>query len=168
MLLIILSFLILTVYICCMIYKVGEIPSSVSATFYALEHKLWFGISMVVAALLLMPIILENTPDKYQFIAFLACTGMILVGSAPNFKEDFERYIHISGASMVLICSQIWVLVTNYLFLLIWVPFLIYMIYKSSIKWNGDIMNTMKNADILFWVEVVCILSTYSCVFCLI
>lgn len=45
-------------------------------TFYSLKHKVWFGFSMIGTALLLMPSLLNYTPEIYQFLAFLMCAGL--------------------------------------------------------------------------------------------
>lgn len=87
MTLIIISFLIITSYVGVMIYRKG-IPYSISDTYYSLEHKVWFGFSMIATALLLMPSILDRTPENFQFLAFLMCAGICFVGVAPNFKGE--------------------------------------------------------------------------------
>lgn len=122
--LIIISLVILISYMISVLIKnEWKIPSSISATFYTLEHKFWFGFSMIVSSFSLLPGLLEVTPERYQFISFLACLGMILVGTAPNFKWcEIQRMIHATGAVMVLLFSQILVSLINPLFLLPWIP----------------------------------------------
>lgn len=160
--LVLISLLTLCIYIGVMVKRNG-IPSSVSDTFYSLKHKLWFGVSMIVSSFILLPAILEFTPEKYQFIAFLACAGMAMVGVSPNFKEDFERPIHVIGATMVLIFSQIWVALIDSFFLLAWIPFIVYTIYGINKNWDGDFISSFDKTNPLFWVEIVAIFTTYSC-----
>jgi hypothetical protein len=109
--LVILSALCIATYTAAVCIKFKGVPSSISATFYKLEHKLWFGATMVLTACLLMPAILEITPDS-QFTAFLACVGLIMVGVAPNFREGIDRKIHTIGAVLCLVFSQVWVSLT--------------------------------------------------------
>lgn len=103
--LIVISMLIISLYTGIFCYKNKEIPSSISDTFYALEHKLWFGITMWSTSLLLMPSLLDYTTESYQFLAFLMCAGLIFVGAAPNFKKGLDRPVHIAGASIAGLCS---------------------------------------------------------------
>lgn len=110
--LVILSALCIATYTAAVCIKFKGVPSSISATFYKLEHKLWFGATMVLTACLLMPAILEITTDSYQFTAFLACVGLIMVGVAPNFREGIDRKIHTIGAVLCLVFSQVWVSLT--------------------------------------------------------
>ena len=110
--LVILSVFCITAYTAVVCIKFGGVPSSISATFYSLQHKFWFGVTMILTAFLLMPAILEVTPDSYQFTAFLACVGLIMVGVAPNFREGIDRKIHTIGAVLCLVFSQVWVSLT--------------------------------------------------------
>ena len=89
------------------------IPYSISETYYKIKHKFWFAVATIGTAALLMPAILEVTREQYQFLAFLACVGMILTGAAPNFREGIERKIHIAGAFICLVFSQLWVAYCN-------------------------------------------------------
>ena len=162
--LVVISLLILSLYISVMIFKNNGIPSSVSETFYSLYNKSWFGFSMISASALLMPAILEITPESYQFTAFLACVGMIMVGVSPNFKSEFERPIHVSGATMVLVFSQVWVALSNPLFLILWVPYIIGSIIGIEKNWNENFMESYNKTNPLFWIEIVSIISTYSCI----
>lgn len=160
--LIILSLVILSSYIGVMVSREG-IPSSVSATYYSLRHKFWFGFSMITSSMLLIPSMMNLTPESYQFNAFLACAGMIMVGVSPNFRSEFERPIHTIGAIMVLLFSQIWVLLINPVFLTPWVAYVISSIVMIEKNWNGSFMSSYDKTNPLFWIEIVSLLCTYSC-----
>ena len=82
--------LIIASYTAAVCIKQKGVLASISATFYRLEHKNWFMATTWLTAGLLMPAILEVSRPDTEFLAFLACAGMFLVGAAPNFKEDFE------------------------------------------------------------------------------
>lgn len=163
--LIIISLIILISYTVSVLVKNNwKIPSSISATFYSLEHKFWFGFSMIVSSFILLPGILEITPEKYQSISFLACLGMVLIGSAPNFKWcEVQRMIHATGAVMVLLFSQILVSIINPWFLLPWIPYIICSIIGTERNWDGDFISSYDKTNPLFWIEVVAIICTYGC-----
>lgn len=159
--LVILSALCIATYTAAVCIKFKGVPSSISATFYKLEHKLWFGATMVLTACLLMPAILEITPDSYQFTAFLACVGLIMVGVAPNFLEGIERKIHTTGAFLCLVFSQVWVGLTCPWLLLLWAGYLVYTAIGIKRNWNGYFTASFLATKPMFWVEISSLLSTY-------
>ena len=165
--LIILSILCIAAYTAVVCIKFKGVPSSISATFYSLEHKLWFGATMWLTAGLLMPAILEVTPDCYQFTAFLACTGMFLVGAAPNFRDGFDKKVHISGAALCIVFSQVWVTLVCPWMLLVWVAYLIYTALMMKKHWKGNFISAYLLTKPMFWVEITALLATYVALFIL-
>lgn len=159
--LIILSALCIASYTAAVCVKFGGVPASISATFYKIEHKAWFGATMWLTAGLLMPAILEVTPDSYQFTAFLSCAGMMMVGVAPNFREGVDRPIHIAGAILCILFSQAWVGLTVPCMLLVWVVYLSYTIYAMYRCWKGHFLNAFLSTKPMFWVEITALLTTY-------
>lgn len=157
----IISSLIIASYTAAVCIKVKDIPYSISATFYALEHKWLFCATMIITAGLLMPAILQKTPDIYQFTAFLACVGMIIVGAAPHFKEGLEKKIHTVGAVLCLLFSQVWVLLTCPWLLLVWLGYLVYTIVMMIKKWNGNFISSFILTKPMFWVEITALVTTY-------
>lgn len=91
--LVVLSAIIYMLYICHTIYKIKKIPKSLSDTYYA--HVSWlFPTVMTLTGMLLLPHWLDVTKDSnLQFLSFLACIGIIFVGTAPDFKNDNNEYI---------------------------------------------------------------------------
>lgn len=161
MTLIIISFLIITSYVGVMIYRKG-IPYSISDTYYSLEHKVWFGFSMIATALLLMPSILDRTPENFQFLAFLMCAGICFVGVAPNFKAGIDRPVHIVSTVISAVCSQLWLaLVITPYSLLVWLVWLAYEVIMVKKVWNGHFINSFILTKPLFWAEAIAFLSVY-------
>lgn len=154
MILIFASLAIILTYVGVMVKRNG-IPSSISDTFYSLKHKVWFGFSMIGTALLLMPSLLNYTPGRYQFHVFLMCAGLCFVGVAPNFKTGLDRPIHIAGASIAGLCSQIWVILTHPWVLLLWTAWIAYIVIILKRNWNGKLYNSFIICKPLFWAEVV-------------
>ena len=164
--LVLVSLLIITSYKAAVCIKGHGVPSSISATFYALDHKLWFGATMWLTAGLLMPAILEISTENSEWAAFLACVGMMLVGVAPNFKEDFDGDIHTTGATMCLLFSQVWVGFNNPWLLLAW---LVYLTPTAILTWRNyqerkDWRTAFLMTKPMFWVEIVALATTYMTV----
>ena len=155
--LVILSVLCITTYTAAVCIKIKGIPSSISATFYKLDHKLWFGAAMWLTAGLLMPAILEVTPDCYQFTAFLACVGMFMVGVAPNFREGIDKKVHTTGAVLCILFS----LLTCPWMMLVWVAYLIYTALMMMKNWKGNFISAYLLTKPMFWVEITALLATY-------
>lgn len=154
MILILLSLAIILTYVGLMIFRNG-VPYSISDTYYSLEHKAWFGFSMIATALLLMPAILERTPESCQFLAFLMCVGLCFVGAAPNFKVGLDRPVHIVATLISALCSQVWVVLTHPCLLLVWVAWILYVGVRLKQAWNGDLWYSFVSCKPLFWAEVV-------------
>ena len=165
--LVILSIICIAAYTAAVCIKFEGIPSSISATFYSLEHKFWFGATMWLTAGLLMPVILEVTPVSYQFTAFLACAGMFLVGVAPNFRDGLDRPVHITGATLCILLSQVWVLLTCPWILLVWIAYLAYTVWAIKKNWKGNFISAFLLTKPMFWVEITALLVTYVTLFIL-
>lgn len=159
--LIIVSALCVAAYTAAVCVKCKGVPYSISETFYKLDHKLWFGATMWLTAGLLMPAILEVTPESYQFTAFLACVGMIMTGIAPNFREGIERPIHIVGAILCLVFSQVWVGLTCPWFLLVWIVYVIYTVVMMARHVSDRALSDFLRTKPMFWVEVTALVVTY-------
>lgn len=165
--LVILSIICITAYTGAVCIKCKGIPCSISETFYKLEHKWWFLVTMWLTAGLLMPAILEVTPGYYQFTAFLACIGMMFVGVAPNFREGIERKVHTTGAIMCILFSQVWVLLTCPWVMLVWFGYLTYTALSMKKYWKGNFISAFMLTKPMFWVEVASLFVTYVTLFIL-
>ena len=70
MLLLIISFLVIAVYTAAVCIKAKGVPYSISATYYTLDHKLIFGASMALTAILpYIPGHLGNEYNLYYAVA---------------------------------------------------------------------------------------------------
>lgn len=159
--LIILSVLCIAAYTAAVCIKCKGIPYSISETYFKLEHKFWFGATMWLTAGLLMPAILEVTPGSYQFTAFIACAGAMVVGSAPNIREELESKVHLGGAIACVSCSQLWVALTCPWVLLVWIAYLAYTAWSMKKNWRGGLYTSFLLTKPMFWVEVVALSTTY-------
>ena len=101
--LIILALLLFTAYTFYVYGKLG-IPDSYSNTWYLLKAKkkglqwIWYGFMITFVALLL-PAVIELTPDEWRFLAFLAVAPLGFVGTAAAFKDDpMTGKVHLIAA----------------------------------------------------------------------
>lgn len=159
--LVIISALLILLYTGALCYRNEEIPYSISATFYTLEQKWLFSFCICTSAILMLPAILEITEESYQFLGFLSCIGMVMTGIAPHFKEGIERKIHITGAIMCITLSQIWVMLTCPLVLLVWGIYIVYTSVYMYFKWKDNFIDSFIRTRPLFWVEIAALVSVY-------
>lgn len=165
MTLILLSLAIILTYVGVMVKRNG-IPYSISDTYYSLEHKIWFGFSMIGTAALLMPSILDRTPENYQFLAFLMCAGLCFVGAAPNFRQGLDRPIHIIATTIAALSSQIWIALTCPWLLFVWLAWFLYIGVRMKQVWNGNLWNSFRECKPLFWAEVIAFSMVYALLIC--
>ena len=150
--LIFISLTILIVYFWKVIKLIG-IPWSISDTYYQLKKHgrsgLWFQIAMILSAGILLPEWLEVTEgENYQCCAFLACIGLIFVGSAPCFKLELDGKVHIGATIVCGLASLLYMIFAGYttipLLLAFPTGFLIYKYDKP-----------------VFWLEIWMFINTY-------
>lgn len=108
----IISLIILTTYIVYAVRMCG-VPWSLSDTYYQLKKRnrpAWlFQMAMIIPAMLLMPVWIDRSTDDLQFLAFLSCGGLMFVGSAPLFKEEFQGRVHYTGTVIAGLATILWV-----------------------------------------------------------
>lgn len=158
--LVLLSFILIAGYVYAMIKKGKKIPYSISATYYALTHKFWFGLCMIDSSFLLLPPAFEASTENNRFLIFLAVIGMIVLGVSPNFKTE-QKVPHCIGAAMSLIFSQIWVGCNSWYWLLMWAGFIAYMAISMKKHWTGNFISDFIKRKPMFWIEVISLLTVY-------
>lgn len=165
MTLVIISMLIIASYTAAVCIKTKGVPYSISATYYALDHKLWFGASMALTAMFLFPVVWElSITFTMQLLAITACIGLIGVGLAPDFKDAWINKIHCRSAALTLIASQLWVGCTSYWWLLIpvWLLFIVYAISGMIKRSTGNLWQDFVSTKPMFWVEIAALSATYA------
>ena len=164
MVLVIISLLIIASYTAAVCIKQKGIPYSISATFYKLKHPYWFMAAMWSTAGLLMPAVLDISKPGTEFLAFLACAGMIFVGAAPNFKEEMEGKVHMSGAVICVVASQLWVGCTPFWWVIIpvWMAYLIYTCIAIGKQKEGVFVYKFIQTKPMFWCEIAALFTTFG------
>jgi hypothetical protein len=145
------------IIILCAIYK--KIPNSLSQSVYMLPPYaswLWTAVIAGVAALI-MPTMLDNTPEKWKFLAFFACAGLAITGLCPlspkKDKTDLKYKAHMVGAWMSAVSSQALVMATHFWLVSLWLPWVVAFLWIAvGEKWPQK----------AFWAEITCIVSTFT------
>lgn len=166
MVLVIISLIIFLAYLITTYAWLG-IPYSISDTYYKLENRKkgagWLFSAMCVSVGgLLLPALLDMTPDRYQFTVFLACAGLIFVGAAPQFKLPLTNTVHYGSAAVCCIFSQIWVGLTCWWVLLpVWLAYLTYTGIAIGKQKEGVFVYKFMHTKPMFWVEIASLMTTY-------
>lgn len=152
MICVLISLIVIVAYLVYAIGVIKAIPCTVSDTYYQLRernHSVWlFQIAMIVPAMVLMPVWLEYSTDNIQFLSFLACAGLMFVGTAPLFKEEFERKVHYAGAAIAGIATILWVCLSG----MGWLPMIVF-------TFAG--MAMLRYKKWLFWAEIATFICAY-------
>ena len=147
-----LSLILLTIYIMYAVSVCG-VPWSLSDTYYQLKKRgrpAWmFQAAMIVPAMLLMPVWIDRSTENLQFLAFLSCGGLMFVGSAPLFKEEFQSKVHYTGTAIAGLATVLWVCLSG----MWWLPSVAFPI-------AGIIM--LKYQKWLFWAEMAAFICAYA------
>lgn len=93
------------------ICKLKDFPKCLSETFY-LFPKWVFPLVMTLIGLTILPVWIElSEGSNFQFLSFLTCVTIILVGFAPDYKDNSEYTIHSICACIACIASIISIIV---------------------------------------------------------
>lgn len=158
----IISMLVIAAYTAAVCVKTKGVPYSISATFYAIEHKGWFRFTMWSCPMALMLAILEVSKPGTEFIAYLALAGMIVVGCFPDYKSDkFQHRGHIAGATMAILFSQTWVALNFWPMLFVWLAYVGYTALSIAKEKEGTFWYKFYQSKPMFWIEIAALLSTY-------
>lgn len=127
---IILSLIISIIYNYTFIYKYG-IPESLSATGYIFPKSLFT--LYIFSLLILLPGILEKTTYPAQIFIFLTFAGLLFAGASPEYKKSLTRIVHYGGAYLAFAAFIIYLIISNYILLIIYLIALISLIiYKKD------------------------------------
>lgn len=164
MVLVIISLAIIASYTAAVCIKAKGVPYSISATYYSLDHKLIFGASMALTAMFLFPAVWElSTSFTMRLLAMAACIGLIGVGLAPDFRDDWINKIHCGSAALTLVSSQLWVGCTPYWWVLIpvWCGFITYTVFGVIEQSTGNLWRDFVATKPMFWCEIAALAATY-------
>lgn len=164
------SMLIIASYTVAVCVKTKGVPYSISATYFSLKHKLIFGACMCFTAMFLFPVVWGlSTTFMTQLLSVAACIGLIGVGLAPDFRDDWINKIHCGSAALTLIASQIWVGCTPFYWVLlpVWGIYMTYTIISIIRQKDGVFVYKFIKTKPMFWVEVTALATTFLVIYLL-
>lgn len=126
---------------------------SLSSTYYIWKHKCVFPIFLCSIAFTLLPIWLEVTEkSNFQFLAFIACAGLLFVAVSADYKKDIQTFnMHVISAYVISAAAILWlVLLTTHWYILI--GMLILSAFSDNIK-----------LTYIYRLETALFTSTYLC-----
>lgn len=143
----------ITLFVSYIGYTVGMygIPASISDTYYRLGKRGWlFTLFCLAESSLLVASFIEASKEEYQFLAFIASASLAFVGSAPLFKEDYNRNIHYVSAGICALASLVWQVLMSFWYVPL-ITFLGGVIVLACLKFKKPV----------FWMEMCAFISTY-------
>ena len=124
--------LLLTVVYNYWVIKNNGIPESLSETAYT-NNKLAFT-GYCFSMVLLMPLLLNMTPENFQFLVFLLFGGMLISGFSPMFKQTMTKEVHNIFAMISFIAFVIYMVK----FFSPWLAIIYVLILSGLIKWRKE------------------------------
>lgn len=104
LILFIVSVALMAVFLIIALVASGGVPVSFSSVYYALERNGWVFQALIIGiAATLLPVWL-SVSDVHQWMAFIACGGLMFVGAAPAFRIPLYGMVHYSAA--ILCCAS--------------------------------------------------------------
>lgn len=133
----------LATYILTLCVSQRRIPNSVSQTVFLFPDagKWLWTLVVAAAAFLTMPTFIDRTAESVQFLAFFACAGLLVVavcplvaknGDATTYKDAPTYRIHVAGAYISAIASQLVVAFCQPWLLLMWLPWFAAFVWISK------------------------------------
>lgn len=105
---VIIAIVILIVYLVYAYYKVG-IPYCLSDTAYTVGKGIFATAMIATAACLWLPL-MNVTPDKYQYLVFLAFAGIAILAVSPYKDSEFNYKLHYVGTCLAMMAVlSLWV-----------------------------------------------------------
>jgi len=147
------GYVVTVIYLIFIRLYLGYMPSSISVTYYKLNEKKkelgnLFALFSMSLGFLIVPAMMEFTPDPWKVICLVAIFGLIGVGVAPRFLED-QRKEHYAFAALCIGGSQLWVLLISRLWYVSLPCFVVFaLIAMRDRKW-------------MTWMEVAALLSSF-------
>lgn len=162
---IIIAVLILVAYIVTMCVVGKKIPDSLSQSVFFLPPGgawLWT-VVITVVSFLTVPTLIERSSENTQWMAFIAVFGLLLVAVCPllpkkgtDDQTDTKSptyKIHIAGAVICAIMSQLDIAFNQPWLLLFWVPWaMAFVWFTKDGKWR----------TLTFWAEMTCFANTFT------
>ena len=103
---------------------------------------------MILPAVSLVPVWVGCSPDCIRCLAFLSCGGLMFVGTAPLFKEEFQGRVHYAGTVIAGTATVLWVCFSG-------------MWYLPAVAFPAAGFLILRCGKWLFWLE----LAAFGCAY---
>lgn len=135
------ALLLWTAYNVLIVVKHG-FQSSLSATYYTATGKRLLPLMLLAVIALLAVTAFDSVCEDSQFAVFLSLGGLAFVALTPLSRDDFEGKVHLGGAIVSGIGTQLLVAMNFAPLLLLWVAYipLHFLCPKSRLFWAEMIM----------------------------
>lgn len=156
MTLLLISFAIFAAYLLGALLHIRQVPPSLSETFYLVGDApkcYLFTAALWAMMFTLLPVLLDMTPDGWDWLAFLALTGIGFVGAAPFFHEASEGRVHKAAAVIAAVFGLAWTLTTRWWYAALALSLVICALGASR-------TDTWKSGR-TWWLEMVAFASVY-------
>lgn len=140
------SILIYSIYIG-IVYKKYQ-PSCISESYYLIRNKELFTFWMILVSFLIFPAWVEISPINFQFLPFLSVISLGSVGINPRYLGS-QRTAHIISATLAVVISLIWNIVTGQYIIPILLGIVLVILYSIKIE------------NSLFWTECTTFFNIY-------
>lgn len=130
------------------------VPSSLSNTYYLLGEKprgYLFTFCLWATAFLIAPLWFSVTKDIFTFSTFLACGGLLLVGAAPVFKGEDNKW-HQIFAIICAVFALLWQVLNKQYWEVLAVTLIVAILVFITKSWKQ--CRT-------FWLEMIAFFSTF-------
>ena len=127
------GFSIILIYCIAITVYNNELPNSISQIVYSLDER-WkwtFSAVMVAVSFMIMPQLMEVAGDKYSFLSYLICVGIIGVGADPLVKGE-KNIVHYVSAIIMGVSCQLLVYFISPWFLALWIGYIAYTLYQED------------------------------------
>ncbi len=140
------------------VIKLHGIPASISHSYYLLKDggkkkdnllASTFTLFCWSVALTLLPFWLDLKANDTNFLIFMACAALCIVGAAPMFKEKFEHEIHNKGAWACFLAAYAWLILHGNLAVSIAATLALVLVYLFV------------KANKVYWLECVAFAAIY-------
>jgi len=126
---------------------------SVSASYYSLKKYGDLGVFTMFCWGVAFPLLIywiEFSQSDWNFLPFLACSGLMFVGASPAFRDlEFEEKVHTISALICLICSYLWALLFGNFYLALGCMLFSLVLYFISRK------------NRIYWIEMIAFMNIY-------
>jgi len=142
-----------------MVLYLFGVPKSISESFYLLDEKrrglgwLFWGWAVATVFSICPMMFALSDGHWYQFLALFVGAGLLLAGSAPHFREEYQRSAHFSGTGVSMFAAVLWMSCSGYLYMPVMMVLLTFLIVSPAIS--------VMSGSVMYWLEISLIASMY-------